>query len=512
MSIFDEAARYAANFQLSQPQRRNYPLGDPGIPTSYRHWGVDKDRYSPEFYGEYPLKSNPVYACITMRAAWAASLPLRLLKYSAEASDLSITRTDPDSLEARILKRLDSLRPFKRAIKPYVRNVVATLGGARSPIDLIAHQRRLGTEEINTGPIFELLQHVNPFWTLNRLLRMTQMARDIWGEAYWFIERGENGRGAPQEIWWVKPTQVRPIPDGRNYLAGYWYIPVEGGEWLPFSTSEVIRIYNPNPNDEWQPMSPIAAARIYADHENASMQANKRLHDQGLHPGAIITPKGDTRWSPEQALKVEDDINERLSGVSRAHRWGVFRHEVDIHTEGISPKDSEYILGMEHDVQMVANAFHWPIDLLGGKRTYENIDQAMKQAWQTIVLENAFLAAEIVEQLFPMFRRPEADIAFFDHTGVAVLQESETKRWEREKSQVDVVVTRNEWRADRGLPPVDGGDRLFVSNQQTPLHNPYFVTGPGDEGTPLSELEAGQNGTDGELVAQGEGSQNGIER
>ena len=78
----------------------------------------------------------------------------------------------------------------------------------------------------------------------------------------------------------------------------------------------------------------------------------------------------------------------------------------------------------------------------------------------------------------------EADLVFFDHTGVAVMQESETTRWERERTQVNRVITVNEWRMSRGMSPVAGGDRLFVTNQDTPLDNPVFVTGGAEEPPP----------------------------
>lgn len=478
MSIVDEALDWARGTPQAGGER-SYPLEEAGIPIEYIYYGVDTSQASPAEYGNYIRTSNPVYACVTQRADYLASLPLKLYKFTDTGSPLHVPRQN-------VLEEiLDSLNGFgTRRPRPLTQNLITSLLSVRSGLDLIIKLRQLGMMEVSEGKLFELLRHVNPFWTFNRLIKMTNMSLDLWGQSYLAIERGPSGRGTPNELWWVKPTQVYPVPDPINYLKGYWYEPLGGGDWLWFEPQEMIRIYLPDPNDEFQPLSPLGAARIYADHENSSMQANMNLHKQGLHPGAIVTPTNGKIWEEGQARDIENDINKRLSGASRAHRWGVFRQEIEMHKTSVTPKDSEYIQGMIYDTERVANAYHWPIDLLAGKRTYENIDQAMKAAWQTTTLRGAFIAQELTEHLLPMFPQSEADLVFFDHTGVAVMQESETLRWERERTQVNRVITVNEWRMSRGMSPVAGGDRLFVTNQDTPLDNPVFVTGGAEEAPP----------------------------
>jgi hypothetical protein len=298
---------------------------------------------------------------------------------------------------------------------------------------------------------------------------MTSLARDIWGQSYWVVERGESTLGEPQEIWWVKPTQMRPIPHPELYISHYEFDPLSGGEPIPFLPWEVVRIYNPNPIDEFKALSALSSTSIYADHEKDSMEANMNLHRMGLNPGAIVTPKGGMLWEPGQAREIEDDINKRLGGVDQAHRWGTFRQEVDIHKTSVTPRDSEFLGGMSYDLEAVARAYDWPIDLLAGKRTYENVEMAFKRAWQTTIMSAAAFSADIAEFYLPMFGTNEILVPYFDATNIAVLQETESIKWERESSQIDVVVSRNEWRVGRGLPPKEGGDELYISTQQVPL-------------------------------------------
>lgn len=471
-----------AKTDLSAAQNvRDYPLGSSGFPAGYDTYGADPADFAPEFYGEYLRTSNLVYSVVKQRASWLASLPLRLYKYtSGGSSKTMLPRMGQEELAMLII---DALKHGKRREpKTSVANITSIIYSARSSPELHYKIRGLGMEEVFSGPVHEIIQTVNPFWTFNRLTQMTSMCLDIWGQSYIVVNRGESGTGNPTEMWWVKPTQMRVIVDPVNYILGYMYMPVGGGEEIYFKSSEVVRIYHPNPIDEFQPLPPLASARIYADHETSSMQSNINLQNQGLHPGAIVMPDSDRIiWEESQAREIERDINRRLGGVGNAHKWGTFRHKVNIDRSSITPKDAEYIAGMSYDAEAIARTYDWPIDLLSGKRTYENVEQAFRRAWQSVMIQAAFITAELAEQLFTMFSNPGADVPMYDGSGVAVLQESEATRWATEKEQIDVVITRNQWRQARGMEPLPGGDALFVSNQMTPLDNPSFITGQPDD-------------------------------
>src|SRR5215207_9034344 len=101
--------------------------------------------YDPSVYGDYLASSAEVFAAASLRARLMASLPLQLFH---------------------------------------------GLGPTRS--------------EVTRGPAADLLRNVNPFWTLQRLLRMDELSMCIWGESMWAVEGADVGR--PNEIWWCKPT------------------------------------------------------------------------------------------------------------------------------------------------------------------------------------------------------------------------------------------------------------------------------------------------------------------
>jgi phage portal protein BeeE len=128
---------------------KTFRLGPAVIEAADIAFGTDPETWSPEVYGNYIATSSAVYACTNLRARNLASLPLHFYDDG---------------------------------------------------------------EEVTDGPLIDLMKRVNPWWTPNRLWQMTVLALDLWGEAYWVLERGPDGKGEPREIWWARPDRMRLVP------------------------------------------------------------------------------------------------------------------------------------------------------------------------------------------------------------------------------------------------------------------------------------------------------------
>lgn len=353
---------------LTEMAARDYVLGPGSFSMYEQEMGRDKEQFSPAEYGNYIATSNAVYTCVTIRAELLASLPLRFYKLQAGQK-----------------------------------------------------------VEVETGNLWDLFQKVNPYWTFSRLIKMTSYALDLWGVGFWFLERGEAGRLPPQEIWWAKPDRVEVVPHENNYVDRFLYYPPMTSNPVSFGPDEAIWIPNPNPIDEFSGLAPLAAARLAADVASAGMHSNKRIFDQGLLLGGIIMPPKDMTLSKEQAEELERNVDQRFAGQSKAHRVGVLRFAADIQTPALTPKDAEYLDGLKWSLEDVCRAYKIPLDLVGGQRTYENFDAALKAVWTNAIIPlSRFIAEEITEKMLPLYPT-EADVAEFDLSRVAVLQEDRTE-------------------------------------------------------------------------------------
>lgn len=394
-----------------QPQAA-WSVGAGSLTASERTVGHDDDQFSPESYGNYLATSNEIYSAAMLRARLMSSIDLRLY--------------DRDGPEKR---------------------------------------------EITTGPEYTLLRRVNPFWTRRRLSMMDELSMSVWGETVWALEPGPAGQ--PGEIWWLKPSRVKPVPHESGYLAGFLYYPVNGGPPIPFRPDEIVWFRYPNPLDEFSAMSPLAAARLSADTASAMMRSNRNLFTQGLQMGGVVVPANDkVSFSEEQAEDLAKMLDKRFRGVDKAHRWAVLRFEAQFQKMQVTPKDAEFVEGLNLTLRQVANAYGIPVPLLNdlSRATLANAREYERILWTHALVPDARLRAEeIVEQFLPRFRT-RTTWAEFDFSGVAALQESETEQWSREAEQIRVGgITVNEWRKKHGHPPVAWGDVWWAPVNQSPV-------------------------------------------
>lgn len=391
---------------------RAFVLGSAVVEPFDMGWGHDTAEFSPPEYGSYIATSSLVYSTVSLRADLFADLPLKIY-------------TDDK-----------------------------------------AHK------EIESGPVNDILSKVNPFWTWRRLQKMSAYSLDLWGQNFWFVERGNSGRLPPREIWWGRPDHVRVVPDPDNYISEFLYFPDGnmGGTPLRFMPSEVVWFRNVNPMDEFAPLSPLAAARMGADLHNSAMQSNHNLFKQGMQIGGIVMPpKENDVWTTEQVKQAEELVSGKLKGVENSHKWLFFRQQYKLEDRSsTSPKDAEFVETLNLTLEEVARAYRIPLDILGGQRTYANVEASERGIYQRSILPLAGdIASEINEQFIPMFQ--EKVVVEFDDSDISALHENETDKWTREGGKIEQgAITINEWRKDQGLKPVEWGDTpRWVSDNST---------------------------------------------
>ncbi|MCJ7830934.1 MAG: phage portal protein [Dehalococcoidia bacterium] len=386
----------------------------PGVVEPWEtQYGHANDTFSPPEYGNYIATSNGVYVCAKLRADTLSGLPLKLY---------------------RVMR-----------------------GGKKV--------------EVEKGNLYALLQKVNPFWTMSRLLNVTELSLSLWGESFWFLERGTSGKQPPKEIWWGRPDRVTVVPHPTDYISGFIYNPENGSPPIPFLPQEVVWHRYPNPTDEYEGLSPLAAARLAADTSTAAMQTNAGIFKNGLMPAGMVFPKQDNvTWTKEQADELEKLLDKRFKGQDKAHKLAVFRTQFDIRNTELTPKDAEFLGMLKWNLEDICRAYGIPLDLVGGERTYENVAAAERALFmRTMGPECKFIASELTEQLLPMFPG-EADLAEFDLSEIEVLHEAETAKWARASDKIARgAITINEWREGEGLEMVPWGDAWWAPISLVPI-------------------------------------------
>lgn len=387
--------------EYRESKSRSFAPGIGGLPNFGfgDYYGHDDATYSPEEYGDFLATSNEIYSAAMLRARLMSTLNLKLYRGRGQNKKLA-----------------------------------------------------------ENSPAGRLLQYVNPFWTPKRLARMDELCMCLWGESFWAVER-KNGK--PNEIWWLKPSKVRPHLHPENYIDYWLYEPLNASQPIRFETNEIIWFRYPNPLDEFTAISPVVAARLAAESASAMMKSNKNLFVNGLKLGGIVTPTDKVTFTETQAEDIELALEKRAKGVDKAHKWLVLRYEAQLQGMNVSPKDAEFLGGLKVTLKQVANAYGIPVPLLNDMEsaTLTNSREYQSILWTNALKPDAELRAEeIEEQFLPLFRG-EIDHCAYDFTEVEPLQEAKSESWMRERQAIDVGrYTINEIRARNGEPPVPWGN------------------------------------------------------
>ena len=307
------------------------------------------------------------------------------------------------------------------------------------------------------GPDHEaqtLLDDANPHWTAGDLWRATETYLNLWGAAYWYIDK-EGDR--PSELWPMRPDRVRIVPDQNEYIKGYVYIGASGRQ-TAFLPDEVLRMRYFNPTEEYVGHSPVAPARLSLDLGYDSLVGNRAGLTNDGTPGGIAIEAAVSPTASE-VERIRSDWEARYRGPRNRMRPLILSDGLTVKNLGLGPREMQYITGLKWTVEDVSRAFNVPKPLLHDldRATYSNIETARRMFWETcIVPQLRFFEEKLNETLMPMFGDPSL-VAEFDLSEIEALRESENEKASRIQIYVNAgVMTVNEARAEIGLPP--GGD------------------------------------------------------
>ena len=373
-------------------------ITEPGNQT----YGVGPD-WSQTVYGEYYIKSVPIYAAISKRANALIRAPLRVYQRTQDADG------------------------------------------------------KLAKEALPDHPLQTLLDKVNPFWTGLDLQRATETYLGIWGACYWILIKPGPG-SPPTEIWPARPDKIRIIPDKKKYIAGFRFD--DGANHVVLLPEEVVWMRYFNPLSELGALAPVAVGRLSADMGIEALRSNRNLFKNGMLFGNVGIELENTASDPE----IEDfykRLKKRFASPENAYRPIVMSPGMKAKNLGFAPKEMEFMSNLRWSLEDIARVWDVPKILLQDleNATYSNIDSAERMFWRnTIIPEMQFLQSEIQEMLVSQFKDDKLFIEY-DLSQIEILKEEFNQLATRQREDVKVgLITINEARAERGLKSVPWGD------------------------------------------------------
>ena len=303
-------------------------------------------------------------------------------------------------------------------------------------------------------PAQQLLERVNRWYTRADLWRATEIYLNLWGSAYWMLDRDADGN---PELWPLRPDRVSIVPDRDEYIRGFVY---HGrSRMIALTPDEVVWFRYFNPLEEYAGLSPVAPARMAVDMGRDGLRFNRNFLRNSAQPDFVMLTNEYMNDS-----EVDDFYRRweaRYRGPANARRPAVASFVRDIKTLGLSHRDMDFIQGLRWSLEEVSRAFGVPRPLLSDleRATFSNVNAAERFFWRnTMVPEMTFLAGQVTRKLFPLLGYENLEMEF-DLQSIEALAEDENARAARESQLLDRgVLTINEVRRTRNLPDVPWGN------------------------------------------------------
>ena len=397
--------------------------------------------WTPLAYGEYYPRSSLVYSAIKVRQDAIVRVPLKVYRRASTVPT--------EALSSRWIKAIGTSG-----------DDASKENEGRGPAH--AEEKREGAAReraVAVGPAHpaqRLLDAPNPYWTRGDLWRATETYLDLWGSAYWGLER--DGLGRVVEIWPLRSDRMRVVPDAQTYIKGFVYVG-QGRHLVTYLPEDIVWIRYFNPLDEYAGLSPVAPLRLSADIGLDALRAGRSALTNDSTPGLFI----ETSDTPtdEEVKEFYERWESRFKGVGRAHRPALLSAGMKATNLGFSPKEMEYVQSLRWSLEDVARVYGVPKAMLGDMErvTFSNFATARRVFWEDTIMPQLMFYQEALNQMLaPSLGDPSLFVEF-DTSEVEALRESESEKAARRRMYVSAgIITVNEARGELNLPPVPWGD------------------------------------------------------
>ena len=344
-----------------------------------------------------------------------------------------------------------------------VRTVVDFLGRNIASLGLHVFQRARDSDRrrLTDHPLAKLMNEPNP-WTTHYDF-FDAMVRDlaIFDRFLAVKLKGASGKASLMRI---PPTMFAPVGGSWFMAEGFEVKGSKGKKTYP--ADQVVYLSGYSPKGDIGGVSSIESLRsVLAEEYEAARMRAQTFRNGARTSGYLKRPKDAGKWTPEARDRFRAGWRSQYTGGGpQAGGTPVLEDGMDFIAASQSAKDLQYIESRKLTREEVASAYFIPPPMIGllDKATFSNIKEQHKHLYQDTLgpwLQRISQALEL--QL----------LGDFDGTGSVYLEfnleEKMRGSFEEQAAQIQSAVggpymTRNEGRAMRNLPAIDGADELVV--------------------------------------------------
>jgi len=241
---------------------------------------------------------------------------------------------------------------------------------------------------------------------------------------------------------------------------------LDNGKQVELTENEILHIPGPS-TDGLVGLSPITVARNSLGTALAGEQAAAGLFKNGGLMSAIVTM--DEQMPEEEAQAIKDGLDRKMAGAGNAGIIGFLNRSAKIVPWSFSPEDAQFLSSRAFQVDEVARWYRVPPHLLGQTEKQTSFGAGLTEQNRGLARYTLIPYTSRIEQRISRLL-PEGVDAEFDYS--MLVKPSPEDEIDLLVQQVESgILTRNEARKIRNLPPIEGGDVLPTKTATTPQEN-----------------------------------------
>lgn len=383
----------------------------------------------------------------------------------------------------------------------WVSRCVDAIAGNQSRLPVILRKDNSPDGEIvkkkrGTSTILDLLNTRSNQGENSFIFRYRVSSQLLLGTRGVFIEKVRSRDGGVMALNILPPQHTSPIPDPKDFVAGY-EVTMSDGKKVILKSKDVIWIRRPHPIDPYLSMTPMESAGIAIEIENLAKMYNRNFLLNDGRPGGLLVLRGEIDDDDK------DELRSRFRGnIGRVGSVGVISSDdgVDYVDTSSNPRDAAYIQMRQITKEEILASFGVPESVLGNAsgRTFSNAAEEVSVFWNETMSPHLEIIARALDEL------DDEHYIDFDTSSVPylIITKQERERYLLQEMQSGLISV-NEYRTGTGRKEVEAdlADSLLMNPNLTPIANtkkPMEAPQPGGmPGMPGMPPGAGMPGTPG---------------
>lgn len=292
-----------------------------------------------------------------------------------------------------------------------------------------------------------------------QLLRQTYTDLLIYGDAYWWITKSR--LGVPYRFVRQSPSTMSIVIDKETREVTSYIARDSQGNELQYDPEDFLHFKLFDPDNEVYGLSLLESLKSTVAQDLFAQTYNEAFFANSAQTGIVFNMRN---ASKEEVERNREFLKKEYVSARNAHKPLLLEGDVDVQRSVATPAEMQFIDGRKQLLTEILAVFDLPYTKLGGVTESANRSQSAENdksfRAESIVPLQGIIEEVITEDFIMLILSIEDTI--FAHEEVDV-------RDEKEKSEIWVrylengVMTINEVRSEKGLPPVEGGDIPYIN-------------------------------------------------